>query len=100
MKIVINRCFGGFGISRKAQERIAQLLGRECHWFIHGYSHQGEPKLIPDNNNSDKKFRLRSAFDCANFDTIYFDTIYKDSCFSNAVWKTHEIPAFRDDLCG
>ena len=33
MKIVINTCFGGFSLSRKAVERMAQLQGRKCYAF-------------------------------------------------------------------
>lgn len=35
MKIVINRCFGGFGLSRSAVKRIAELSGRPCYFFTH-----------------------------------------------------------------
>lgn len=33
MKVVINRCYGGFGISPSAVKRMAELNGRECHFF-------------------------------------------------------------------
>ena len=33
MKIVINKCFGGFGLSPKAIKRIAELEGKECYFF-------------------------------------------------------------------
>lgn len=33
MKIVINKCFGGFGLSPLAVKRIADLQGRECYFF-------------------------------------------------------------------
>jgi hypothetical protein len=33
MKIVINTCHGGFGLSVAAIERIAELQGRPCFWF-------------------------------------------------------------------
>ncbi len=32
-KIVINNCFGGFGLSPKAVKRIAELQGKECYFF-------------------------------------------------------------------
>lgn len=31
MKIVINRCYGGFGLSDKAVERYAELIGRKIY---------------------------------------------------------------------
>lgn len=37
MKVVVNRCFGGFSISPKAIKRMAELNGKECYFFK-GYS--------------------------------------------------------------
>lgn len=33
VKIVINACFGGFGLSPKAVKRWAELKGRECYFY-------------------------------------------------------------------
>ena len=33
MEIVINRCFGGFGLSPKAYKRLAELQGKQCFFF-------------------------------------------------------------------
>lgn len=33
MKVVINKCFGGFGLSAIALKRYAELSGRECYFF-------------------------------------------------------------------
>lgn len=33
MKVVINKCFGGFSLSPAAIKRLAQLQGRECYFF-------------------------------------------------------------------
>lgn len=32
-KVVVNRCFGGFGLSAKAYKRLAELQGMECYFF-------------------------------------------------------------------
>lgn len=32
MKIVINTCYGGFGLSHKGHELYAELVGRELTW--------------------------------------------------------------------
>lgn len=32
-KIVINKCFGGFGLSPKGLKRFAELNGKECYFF-------------------------------------------------------------------
>lgn len=55
MKVVINKCFGGFGLSRKGIKRWAELNGRECYFFSGiGYG--------PD----DEKTMFFSAFDIPN----------------------------------
>ena len=33
MKIVINDCFGGFGLSMLAEMEYLKLLGKECHFY-------------------------------------------------------------------
>jgi hypothetical protein len=33
MKVVINRCWGGFSLSPKAVARMAELQGRPCYFF-------------------------------------------------------------------
>jgi len=39
MKVVVNRCFGGFGLSNKATKMLANLKGKECYFYKQvGYS--------------------------------------------------------------
>jgi hypothetical protein len=33
MKVVVNRCFGGFRLSPAAYRRIAELQGKKCYFF-------------------------------------------------------------------
>jgi hypothetical protein len=37
MKIVLNKCYGGFGLSPKAIKRLADLQGRGCYFFLDKY---------------------------------------------------------------
>ncbi len=37
MKIVINRCYGGFSLSHQAIMRYAELSGFKLHTYIHDY---------------------------------------------------------------
>jgi hypothetical protein len=36
MKVVINQCYGGFSLSPKAVQRLAELQGRPCYFFASG----------------------------------------------------------------
>ena len=38
MKVVINKCFGGFGLSTKAIKRYLELCGKECFFYNQDYS--------------------------------------------------------------
>lgn len=42
MKLVINKCYGGFGLSAKAMKRYAELKGKECYFFDMAKSFSGE----------------------------------------------------------
>lgn len=33
MKVVINKCFGGFGLSPLGKKRLAELQGRKCFFY-------------------------------------------------------------------
>lgn len=38
MKIVINKCFGGFGLSPSAVKELAKLQGKKCYFFSRDWS--------------------------------------------------------------
>jgi len=37
MEIVINACFGGFGLSSKAIKRYLELKNKECHFYTYKF---------------------------------------------------------------
>ena len=82
MKIVINTCFGGFNLSRKAVKRMAELQGRECFIFINDYKNK---RFIFD----DDKTIFWVAFDIPNPNKVLYNnkiinnTLYKKHCISN-----------------
>jgi hypothetical protein len=95
MKVVYNSCYGGFGLSQKANKRIAELMGIGCYYFkstAEGY----KPVLDGDDRSS-----FRSAFTVPNFHELYAEARKKEgkgSCeHSNAVYNQYDFPEFRDD---
>lgn len=54
-RIVVNRCYGGFGLSLKAQEEYLKSIGKEAHFYITSkYKHRDgveeHKKFDPDND--------------------------------------------------
>ena len=92
-KIVINRCFGGYGLSGAAFELIAKKLGKECHWFALEWT-EGNRRLVPVSGFSAKDTRLKQAFDRSDFSEVYLPTLRPED--RNSLWKAHSIPDFRD----
>jgi hypothetical protein len=60
MKLVINKCYGGFSLSAKASKRLAELQGRQCFF----YSGHLDPQRVPD-EEADGLFI--SAFDVPEY---------------------------------
>ena len=58
MKIVINSCFGGFGLSNKGIKRYLELQGKEC-WFYKQTKYEyndGKDEYILSDENDDSLF--------------------------------------------
>lgn len=62
-KVVINSCFGGFGLSVAAVRRLAQLQGRKCFFFTH--IHSGDERYQPITMKEGRS-SFWSAFDIPN----------------------------------
>ena len=56
MEIVVNRCFGGFGISRKAVEFMAERGNEQAKAEL-------ESIILSEDNNSDSYFGYSEKFD-------------------------------------
>jgi hypothetical protein len=66
VKVVLNRCFGGFGLSPRAVARAAELAGRACFFFIYNFRDGGlTPCSIEEAEKSERIFRSWRAFDTA-----------------------------------
>jgi len=47
MKIVLNKCYGGFGLSPKAQELYLKKIGKKAYFYKQiGYAHNNDEKHI------------------------------------------------------
>jgi hypothetical protein len=46
-KIVVNHCYGGFGLSPLAQKRYLELIGKECYFYKQTkYAHENDGVAI------------------------------------------------------
>ena len=85
-KIVINKCFGGFGLSPLACKRLAELQGRECYNFTSSFVGSG---------SSYKQV----GFDDTSIFTMCFDIPNPNDFDSNDNdwWSEHHIDSSPDD---
>lgn len=71
MKIVINKCFGGFSLSPMAVKAMADRAGRPCFFFTHNSPDGGPIDFghyypLSVKEAQETKFGLVSAFDIPN----------------------------------
>lgn len=50
MKVAINKCYGGFSLSKKAVKRMAEIQGKGCYFFTHDYK---KDEYTPIDEDSD-----------------------------------------------
>jgi len=61
MKVVINKCYGGFSLSPLAVKRMAELQGKECYFYAGSFGNYKQASL----KEAEKAF-LFFAFDVPN----------------------------------
>lgn len=66
MKIVINKCYGGFVLSRSATALLAKLQGRKVYFFKTDYKDDGESFVALKNPFKEPEDLFGSAFDIPN----------------------------------
>jgi hypothetical protein len=113
MKIVINKCYGGFSLSPKAVQRIAELEGRPCHFFVASrYAHlrnltapEGK-HWVPVTPTQAADAFVWTAFDVPNPDDVipsqenWHEMTQEQRDASSAAYHQHQIdgrPDKRDD---
>lgn len=102
MKIVVNRCYGGFGLSPQAMRRVADLMGKECYFFESVIVNMSHRYQAVDQNEAGQVFSW-CAFTVPNPTSVACD--YEDwgkmsqeeriAC--NERWDTISLPNFRSD---
>ncbi len=99
MKIVINKCFGGFGLSPGATKRLAELKGRKCYFFTTPRGEKGEllDGHTPISMTRASKEVFWYAYDIPNPDEIlpsqanWHEMTQEQRQENNRVWNEHHI---------
>ena len=79
MKVVINKCYGGFSLSPKAVKLLADKRGQKCYFFESSYDNKtGEHKYIPLSEGFPEGL-FWSAFSTKNPNEKNYSKYYLDS---------------------
>jgi hypothetical protein len=104
VKVVINDCFGGFGLSPRAVKRLAELQGRDCHFFRLPLTSGSfdtaryEPIALADAERE----LLWWSFDIADPNAVLKEKPHRDRTDAekdahNAAYRAHHIDSRPDD---
>lgn len=103
MKIVINKCYGGFSLSPRAVRRLAELQGRECYFFNHVDPETGGRNLhrhYPISlEQAESACLFWSAFDLPDPDARissqdrWAEMTVEQRAASNEEWERHSLTA-------
>lgn len=107
MKVVINKCYGGFSLSARAVARIAEIEGRPCYFFRRDmgadlYAPQ-IPTTIKEIEKDNSRISMWSAYDIPDISVLpnqrNWHTMSKDERRkSNEAWNTHSLESrYSDD---
>ena len=100
MKVVINTCFGGFNLSKKAIKRLAELQGRDCYFFSSSFV-DDEDKYTPCGDDENDLFFTAFDIDNPNDDLRqpkqWFEMSTEEKNAYNKLYEEHTFPDFRSD---
>lgn len=102
-KVVINRCFGGFGLSPRAVQRLAELQGRPCFFFTKGWGE--EDRYVSVTPETAAGAFMWDAFDIADPNVLdgvksWHEMTMEERQAQNALYYAHahdNRPSKRDD---
>lgn len=76
MKIVINKCYGGFGLSNEAIALYLKKIGKECFFYKQiGYKHNGKEVHIKISN--EEAYNDNNLFNISVYTKDVGEEIYK-----------------------
>ena len=100
MKIVINMCYGGFGLSPRGLSRLAELQGRKCYFYEGGLLSKPHKLISLEQAEKSSSFFV-SAYDVPNIDEVcpsqedFHKLSIEGRRASNEVWRAHTINQMR-----
>ncbi len=101
MKLVINDCYGGFGLSPLAIKRIAELQGRPAYFFKNNLSIEDTKYTSITLEEAQKERLFFSAFDIPNPNEVFTssDNWYtmtdKEKQDHNDLYKKHQFASLK-----
>lgn len=82
MKLVVNKCFGGFSLSEEALDRLAKIKGHPCSDVDFFWGDRSDPDLVQvveelgdAANGADAKLRIVDIPDNIEYDIAEYDGI-------------------------
>lgn len=105
MKIVINTCYGGFGLSDQALKRVAELLGKKAYFFTSNMGRSLDDATRYEEVEEGKGGIFSTIFTVKNPSEVlkypegkgWFDMSHEEKEACNALHKSITLPEFRDD---
>lgn len=93
-KVVINVCYGGFTLSPRAIERIAEIEGRQCFFFEFNIKNELIPVSLKDLESGEYPCYNWVAYDCPNIADLpqneqWFKMSLDEQIVNRDLWKKH-----------
>jgi len=88
VKVVINKCYGGFNLSALAVKKLAEKKGKECYFFDFDYKSKKYIPLTVEEANSAFMFH---AYSVPNPQDYRLDEVDKDGLYKNANERANQI---------
>jgi hypothetical protein len=97
MKIAINICFGGFGLSPLAMQEYAKRKGKECYFFRTDYSDK-TMKSVPCTLEEAQGQSFVSVYTVPNPEDYRLNERDEDGLFAGANQRAREIHIYDGDI--